>query len=620
MNVLWTKDYYFFRIKMKNNSEEIIKNIQIARENHKKGNIIQANEIYRKLINKKIYTYELLISYGLFCKEINNLKIAKNLFVLSIKQYPLKINSYILLAEILRKENRVNDAIKTLYAAKKIEKFNSEIDYNLSIIFKTIKSFSEAILSIDSAITQRPDNKTYQILKADILVETFKNEEAKKLLLNLKLSKDNILFFQREILLSKIFINQKQYRLAEGVLLGLRKLFSKERILYLNLSDLYFKNKELRKGILILKEGIKIFPKFIPLRFNLGIMYRNIGLIESSIKTHLEILLDDQFNANSYYELSTMYNFKNHNEQLKTLLDVDIGTLSQKEKIYFSYSKANAYHNNKDYKNSAYFLKIANDEKLKIQPSDIQRKLNNGEYFRNLKIDQNLNIEKVKDSNQYLFIVGMPRCGSTLLESILSLNPEVKDLGEVSFLEESLQKSDDLLEAKKLYKEKVMFINSKQKIFTDKNLFNFLYCPIIYKLFPNAKIIHCVRNPLDNILSIYRTNFLNQSFSSSLNDISDLYLYHLKLMKEYKSKFGAIIYSYDHEKVVRNPKETIHDLINWLNWEWSEKYLSPQKSQRSVFTASSAQVRKKINPNSSGFWKKYKDLLEPIIEMFPTYN
>ena len=65
---------------MKNISVEIIKYIQIARENQKKGNIYQANEIYRKLINQKIYTYELLMSYGIFCKEINNLKIAKNLF------------------------------------------------------------------------------------------------------------------------------------------------------------------------------------------------------------------------------------------------------------------------------------------------------------------------------------------------------------------------------------------------------------------------------------------------------------------------------------------------------------------------------------------------------------
>ena len=72
---------------------EITKYIQIAKEKHKEGNLNQANEIYKKLIDQKIYTYELLISYGLFCKEINNLKIAKNLFFLSIKKYPLKINS-----------------------------------------------------------------------------------------------------------------------------------------------------------------------------------------------------------------------------------------------------------------------------------------------------------------------------------------------------------------------------------------------------------------------------------------------------------------------------------------------------------------------------------------------
>ena len=298
---------------MKEDSLEISKYINIARNCHKEGNLYEANEIYKKLINKKIYTFDLLFSYGIFNKEINNFKIAKNLFTLSIKKYPLKINSYILLAEIFRIENNVDDALKVLLAAKQIEKSNSEIDYNLSITYKTIKSFKEAILSINSAIKQQPQNQIYKILKADILIECFEDEKAKELLLNLQLKKDSLLNFQREILISKVFINQKKYPLAEKVLLELRKLFSNQKILYLNLSDLYFKNKELQKGILILKEGIKNFPKFIPLRFNLGIMYRNIGLIELSIKTHIEILLDDQFNSNSYYELSTMYDFSSHN-------------------------------------------------------------------------------------------------------------------------------------------------------------------------------------------------------------------------------------------------------------------------------------------------------------------
>ena len=437
---------------------------------------------------------------------------------------------------------------------------------------------------------------------------------------NLKLKKDSLLYFQSQILISTIFTNQKNYKLAEEILLELRKKFSKQKILYLNLSDLYFKNKELEKGISILKEGIENFPKFIPLRFNLGIMYRNLGLIELSIKTHIEILLVDKFNSNSFYELSTMYDFASHDQLLKTLLNYEIENLSPKEKIYLGYSKANIYHQNKEYKKSSYFLRIANEEKLKIQPSDIKRKLNTGEYYRNLRIDRNLNIERITNNSKYLFIVGMPRCGSTLLESILSLNPQVQDLGEVCFLEESLQKTDDLIEVENLYAEKVKLINSEKKIFTDKNLFNFLYCPVIYNFFPNARIIHCTRNPLDNILSIYRTNFLNQSFSSSLSDIADLYLYQMKLMNENKDKFGSIIYSYDHDKVVKNPQDNIKCLINWLGWEWSEKYLSPQKSKRSVFTASSAQVRKKINSDFSGYWKNYEDLLKPISKVFPTYN
>ena len=605
---------------MKENSLEVTKYIQIANESYKQGNIYQANEIYKKLINQKIYTYDLLLSYGLFNKEINNLKIAKNLFVLSIKRYPTKINSYILLAETLRKENNNSEAIKALHAAKKIEKHNSEIDYNLSLTYKTIRSFKKAIFYIDSAIKQQPENKIYKILKADILIECFQDEKAQELLLNLKFKKDSLLFFQREILISKIFINQKNYKFAEEVLLELRKFFSKQKNLYLNFSDLYFKSKELEKGISILKEGINNFPKFIPLRFNLGIMYRNIGLIELSIKTHLEILLDDQFNSNSFYELSTMYDFSRHHQLLNNLLNCEIGNLPPKEKIYLGYSKANIYHQRKEYKKSCYFLKIANEEKLKIQTSDIKRKLNTGEYYRNLGIGKNLSREKVNNTSKYLFIVGMPRCGSTMLENILSLNPEVQDLGEVCFLEESLEKTDDFFEVKNLYAEKVNLINSEKKIFTDKNLFNFLYCPVIYNFFPNARIIHCTRNPLDNILSIYRTNFLNQSFSSSLNDIADLYLYQMKLMNEYKDKFGSIIYSYHHDKVVQNPQDNIKFLINWLGWEWSDKYLSPQKSKRSVFTASSSQVREKINSQFSGYWKNYEDLLKPIIKLFPTYN
>ena len=157
---------------------------------------------------------------------------------------------------------------------------------------------------------------------------------------SLKLQNNSNLYLQSQILTSKIYINQKNFKMAEKILLKLRKLFDSDKFLYLNLSDLYFKNKDLKKGILILKEGVNKFPNFIPLMFNLAIMYRNLGFLDLSIETHLEILSKDKFNSNSYYELSTMYNFSNHNDLLKTLFSIDIENLSLKDKIYICFFKS----------------------------------------------------------------------------------------------------------------------------------------------------------------------------------------------------------------------------------------------------------------------------------------
>ena len=605
---------------MELNSSEITKYIQIAKRNHKEGKLKEANQIYKSLINKKFFTYDLLISYGLFNKEINNLKIAKNLFTISIKKYPLFIRPYLFLAEILSLENSFKEALRILFLAKEIEQNNSNVDYNLSILYKKNKLYKEALNYINKALIISPKIEIYKILKADILIDNFQNQEAEQILGNLIFDKNSNLYFQKELLFSRIFINQKNYVEAEHTLLKLKNFFNNQPILFLNLSNLYFNNKEINKGIKVSKEGIKKFPNFIPLKFNLAVMYRNSGHLDSAINMHLEILDKDKFNFNSYYELSTLYDFSSHNDQLNNLLNIEIENLTPIQKIYIGFSKANIYHYKGEFENSAYFLKIANDEKLKLRPSDLKRKLNTGEIYRNFKFENQEDSNENLGNNCYLFIVGMPRCGSTLLESILSLNSEVKDLGEVFFLEESLKETVDLKKVNDTYSKKVLDINSFKNIFTDKNLFNFLYCPIIYRFFPNSRIIHCTRNPLDNVLSIYRTNFINQSFSSSLKDIAKLYTYHIELMDEYKTQFGSIIYSYDHDQVVQNPEASIRKLIDWLNWEWDEKYLSPHKNKRNVFTASSAQVRKEINNQSINYWEKYKQLLKPLSSVFPTYD
>ena len=141
---------------------------------------------------------------------------------------------------------------------------------------------------------------------------------------------------------------------------------------------------------------------------------------------------------------------------------------------------------------------------------------------------------------------------------------------------------------------------------------------VISNFFPKAKIINCIRNPLDNILSIYRANFLKQSFSFSLNDISNLYVNYFETMEEYKIKYNENIYDYHYEDLIENPHNVIPEIINWLDWDWEEKYLSPHQNKRNVYTASSVQIRKKFYSSSIGIWKEYKELLEPAIEIIKT--
>jgi len=145
-----------------------------------------------------------------------------------------------------------------------------------------------------------------------------------------------------------------------------------------------------------------------------------------------------------------------------------------------------------------------------------------------------------------------------------------------------------------------------------------MYCAVISNFFPKAKIINCIRNPLDNILSIYRANFLKQSFSFSLTDISSLYVHYFETMEEYKIKYGENIYDYYYEDLIENPNNVLAGIINWIGWDWDEKYLSPHQNKRNVHTASSAQIRQKFYSSSIGIWREYKELLKPAIEIIKT--
>ena len=234
-----------------------------------------------------------------------------------------------------------------------------------------------------------------------------------------------------------------------------------------------------------------------------------------------------------------------------------------------------------------------------------------------------------KKTNKYdkyptsIFIVGMPRSGTTLLESIVSLNEEVKDLGEINIFEESYREHKQSKKQKSLSEIywKKLEISDNKIITTNKWLFNYQYAGIIAKAIPNAKIIHCFRNPLDNILSTYRAHFaIGNYFSSSLVDSAEVYSDQDEIMRTYKKEFKKHIYSLNYDKLVTHPSDEIKSLIHWLGWSWNDLYLSPHLNKRKVSTRSNVQVRSPINTKSLGGWKNYKEMLRPAMEIITKKN
>ena len=129
---------------------------------------------------------------------------------------------------------------------------------------------------------------------------------------------------------------------------------------------------------------------------------------------------------------------------------------------------------------------------------------------------------------------------------------------------------------------------------------------------PAAKIIHCYRHPLDNVLSMLRSNLqVGNNYTSDPSDAAS-FLVDLELtMTDFKQQFPSHLFSFDYDRFVKCPHKVLPSLINWLGFEWNNQYLHPEDSNRSITTASVIQARQPINNKSVGGWKNYRSLLQP---------
>ncbi len=241
-------------------------------------------------------------------------------------------------------------------------------------------------------------------------------------------------------------------------------------------------------------------------------------------------------------------------------------------------------------------------------------------------------------SKRPIFVLGMPRSGTTLTEQILGSHSLVYPAGELSFVgrivslmpkvvksksgwpEAMLDMDEKLLKsAGQYYLSKIEKLDREHLRVVDKLPHNFDYIGLILLMFPNAKVIHLNRNDLDVAVSNFQQNFAakhgTMGFAFDLKWIGHMLNDHKRIMEHWRSLFGDRIFELDYQRLTEEPENTIKDLLDFCELPWEDGVLEFYATKRPVKTASITQVRQKIYRSSVEKWRRYEKYLQPVIEI-----
>ena len=403
-----------------------------------------------------------------------------------------------------------------------------------------------------------------------------------------------------------------------------------------NYANLKRETNKFNESIKLYEVAYKMDDKNPIILINLAGVYQILGKFEISKKLMEKLLLIDQNNAIAHKILSVVKNYKINDEHQKKMLSIlEKNELKEYDKATLCFAISKSFEDQKNYKKSSEFFIKGNDIQKKIHKNysindevKLFNKIKN--IFEKTDFDKYPNFANNK---KLIFIVGLPRSGTTLAHQILAAHSKIYGADEMVILDHFMQKNIRNINDKNIdflfenyngvnnqkltniinsYFDKIKYINTNKNIILDKNPLNFQWLGFIKILFPKCKIIHCTRNLKDTALSLFKNVFEVNSlvWSNNQDDIAKYISFYLDLMKFWEKKFPTFIYNLNYEKLIENQTDEIKKILNFCELNWEDNCLNFSKISNPIKTVSVTQARKPIYKTSLKTYEKYYEYLD----------
>lgn len=387
----------------------------------------------------------------------------------------------------------------------------------------------------------------------------------------------------------------------------------------------------------VIRDAMTIWPRDASLNYRFGVVLMEKGDLAGAAERLRSALSVDPNMAEAWLALTQVKQQRESDDELAAMerqhAQKPAGSAGR---MQLSFGLGKAYEDMKAYDRAFDFFTEGNTILRKTIDYDGARSRAD---FAAMKatFDASLFNDKMSDDvseDTPIFVIGMPRSGTTLIEQILASHPQVFGAGELRYLRDSIAKCFPMdmqggfpagiralpttmfSAAGRTYLDMLQKNHSGHRHVTDKMPGNFLLVGFIRLMLPHAKIIHCVRDPVATCLSIYKTHFRNSGhlYGYDLVELADFYNHYADMMRHWHSVLPGVVHDVHYEHFVTDQESQTRKLVAYCGLPWDDACLAFHESARPVRTASVAQVRQPIYQGSIDLWRRYGDRIKPLLD------